>query len=201
MNRRQKLASATAAAALSFVVMEAKTVQAATVTYDFTVDVTSGPLTGTQPSGSFSYNDSTLTGTGLETLGVAQGLSVAFNFLGKTYKETNDIEFPEFPIVQFQERKLLGLNFTAFYGPSFQTIGIGNTVDVAAGLIGSGGGSVFAYDTEPSVQFEGVGKVTYSARPVPEPVSVAGLSALGIGFLLKRKISHRKIKATADVAR
>ena len=180
--------------------MEAKTVQAATVTYDFTVDLTSGPLIDTQPSGSFCYDDSTLTGSGLETLGIDQGLSVALNFLGKTYNETNDIEFPDFPIVQFQDRKLLGLSFTAFYKPAFQTIGIGDTVDVSAGLIGSGGGSIFAYDTEPSVEFEGVGNVTYTARPVPEPASIAGLSALGL-VLLKRGKSRSKVKATADIVR
>lgn len=196
MSIHQKLAVATAAAALSYAVIDAKPVQAATITYDFTVDVTSGPLTGNQSSGFFSYDDSILTGSGLETIGADDGLSVSFNFLGKTYNETNDIDFPDYPIVQFQDRKLLGLNFAVFYAPSFQTFGIADTVDVATGSLGSGGGNIFAYDTDPSVQFEGLGNVTYSPRPVPEPVSVVGV--LGLGFLLKKVASRRKVKATAD---
>lgn len=202
MSSYQKLALATTAAILSFAVVGTKTAQAAIISYDFTVDVTSGSLNGSQPSGSFSYDDSTLTGSGLETLGVDKGLSVSFNFLGKTYKEIDDIEFPEYPLVQFQDRKLLGLNFTA-YSPSSQFFGIGDTVDLSAGLIGPGGGNVFAYNTNGSSnQFEGVGKVTYSARPVPEPASVAGIGALGLGFLLQKKVaSRRKVKATADIIR
>lgn len=200
MSIYQKLTVATATAVLSLAAMEAK-IQAATITYDFTIDVTSGPLTDTEPSGFFSYDNSTLTGTGLEALGVNQGLSIAFNFLGDTYNETNDIDFPAFPIVQFQDRQLLGLSFVAFYAPFFQTIGIGDTVDVSIGEIGRGGGSIFAYDTDPSVGFEGVGEVTYTARPVPEPSSVAALSALGLGFLLKRVASRRQIKATEHIGK
>lgn len=52
-----KLAVATAGAALSLAVMGAQPAGAATITYDFTVGVTSGPLTGNQYSGFFSYDD------------------------------------------------------------------------------------------------------------------------------------------------
>ena len=124
MSIYQKLAVATATAALSLAAMEAKTVQAATIIYDFTVDVTSGPLTGTQSFGSFSYDDLALTGTGLETLGVNEGLSISFDFLGKTYNETNDIGSPDYPIVQFQDQSLLGLNFFVYYAPSFQSFAV-----------------------------------------------------------------------------
>lgn len=198
MSIYQKLAVATATAALSLAAMEAKTVQAATIVYDFTVDVTSGPLTGTQYFGSFSYDDLTLTGTGLETLGVDEGLSISFDFLGKTYNETSDIDLPDYPIVQFQDQSLLGLNFNVFYGSSFQSFAIANEVDASTGAVGSGGGNVFAYDTDPSVAFEGLGTVTY--QPVPEPISVVGLSVLGLGCLLKKKVrSSRKRKATVDI--
>lgn len=202
MSSHQKWAVATAAAALSLVVMEAEKAQAATITYDFTVNVTSGSLTGTQPSGFFSYDDSTLTGVGLETVGVNEGLAISFNFLGETYDETDDIEAPDYPILQFQDSSLLGLNFNVFYAPSFQSFAIADEVDVAIGAIGTNGGSIFAYDTDPSVGFEGLGTVTYSARPIPEPGSVAGLGILGLGFLLKKRVaSSQKRKAMVDTVR
>ncbi len=198
MSIHQKLAVATATAALSLAAMEAK-IQAASSIYDFTVDVTSGPLSGTQSFGSFSYDDVALTGTGLETLGVNEGLSISFDFLGETYDETNDIDLPDYPIVQFQDRSLLGLNFNVFYGSSLQ-FAIANEVDVSTGAVGLDGGNVFAYDTDPSVVFEGLGTVTY--KQVPEPSAVAGLSVLGLGFLLKKKVtSSRKRKATVDLVR
>lgn len=196
MSSYQKLAVTTAAAALSFAVMEAKPVQAATIIYDFAIDVTSGPLIGSQTSGFFSYDDSTLTGNGVETLGVNEGLSVSFNFLNETYNETDDIGFSSSPIVQFQDRNLLGLNFNVFYGSSLQ-FAIADEVDVSTGAVGLGGGNLFAYDTDPSAAFEGLGTVTY--RQVPEPGSVVGLSVLGLGFLLKKVTSSRKRKATVGI--
>lgn len=199
MTMYQKLTVAAAAATLSFAAMEAKS-QAATITYDFTVDVTSGPLSDTQPFGFFTYDDSTLIGSGLETLGVDQGLSISFNFLNKTYDETDDIGFPTYPTVQFQDSDLLGLSFVTFYAPSFQTFGIGNEVDISTGVIGSGGGNIFAYDTDPSIEFEGLGTVKYSPRPVPEPNTVVGLGALGLALLLKR-VTSRKTKAMVDTAK
>lgn len=200
MSIYQKLAVATATATLSLAAMEAK-IQAATIIYDFTVDVTSGPLSGTQSFGSFSYDDLALTGTGLETLGVNEGLSISFDFLGETYNETDDIgSLNNYPIVQFQDQSLLGLNFNVFYSPSFQSFAIADEVDVSMGAVGLGGGNVFAYDTDPSVEFEGLGTVTY--QQVPEASSVVGLGVLGLGFLLKKKVtSSRKRKATVDIVR
>jgi len=198
MSSRQKLAIFTAAAAL-IAVIDTQTAKAATITYDFTVDITSGPLTGTQPTGFFSYDDASLTGVGLETVGLNDGLSISFNFLGETYSETDDAGVPDYPIVQFQDRSLLGLNFNVFYAPSFQSFAIADEANVSTGEIGLGAGNVFAYDTDPSVQFEGLGTVTYSARPIPEPSSVVGLSVLGLGLILKRGTFCRKRKATVEI--
>ena len=49
----QKLGFAIAGTVLSLGVMEALSVQAATITYDFNVNITSGPLLGNQYSGFF----------------------------------------------------------------------------------------------------------------------------------------------------
>ncbi|WP_368041820.1 hypothetical protein [Nostoc sp. TCL240-02] len=58
----------------------AKPTQAALVNYGFTVNATSGDNPG-QYFGSFQYDDSTLTSIGEETLGVSNGLSIAFDYL------------------------------------------------------------------------------------------------------------------------
>lgn len=181
MKLRQKLAFATAGVVLSFAV-EANSMKpalAATITYDFTVDVTSGSLAGTQSSGFFSYDDSTLEGIGLETLGVNEGLDISFEFSGKTYNETDDIYFPNFPMVQFQDSSLLGLSFLADDSEFAFRIGTSNPdPDVF-------GGDEFRYGARPDVDGEGV--VSYSSRPVPEPSAVTGLAVV-VGLLLRKKL-------------
>lgn len=184
MKLPQKLAFATAGVVLSCAAMEAnfmKPALAATITYDFTVDVTSGSLAGIQGSGFFSYDDSTLKGIGLETLRANGGLDISFEFSGKTYNETDDINFPNFPMVQFQDSSLLGLSFLAEEpGFAFQ-IGTPNPApDVF-------GGDEFIYGVRPDIDGEGV--VSYSSRPVPEPSTLSGLAVIGLGLLLRKKLS------------
>lgn len=86
-------------------------VQAAPVTYDFTVTVTTGTLAGKSFNGSFSYDDAQLKGEGTETLGVAQGLSVCMNYIGGQYREKDDSSYPTFPKLIFENGKITQLNF------------------------------------------------------------------------------------------
>lgn len=68
MKLYQKLVVATAVSTF-FAVMEASPLQAATITYDFKADVTSGSLLGQTFTGFLSYDDSALTGVGSEFFG------------------------------------------------------------------------------------------------------------------------------------
>ena len=205
MNIYQKLAIATTGTALTLVTVEANPVQAAIVTYNFDVDVATGSLAGTQGSGFFSYDDSTLTGNGLESLGVSDGLSISFDFLGRTYTEADEAEEPddeeEFPFVNFRDGNLLGLNYLVDNRPSLLFAFAGEEVDVEAGRIGDLGGNVFVYDASNLPippggvfsPFEGVGTVTY--QPVPESGSSLGILSFGIlgaSLLLKRNINTKK---------
>lgn len=156
-------------------------VQAATVTYDFTIDLTTGSLANTESFGFFSYDDSTLTGIGLETLGVNKGLSVSFDFLGKTYYETDENSFPDFPIVQFQDRSLLGIAFLVQEQTGF-AFGI-STSNPDPNVFA---GNQFIYGYRPGI--DGGGVVKYSLRSVFEPSAMSGLAVLGFGLLLKRKV-------------
>lgn len=71
---------ALAAAAISFV----PAAQATPVNYNFTVDVTTGPLAGSVENGSFSYDSNSVVPDGFNS---ASGLLTAFNFMfnGMTY--------------------------------------------------------------------------------------------------------------------
>lgn len=185
MNLYQKLAIATVNAALSFTILKANSALAANLTYDFTVDLTSGSLTDQQYSGFVSYDDSTLTGTGLETLGVRQGMSISFNFLDETYDETSDLDFPSYPLLEFQDGSFSGLTFLALnesgFGFQFSTQNLSEL-----------GGDLFLYGKVPTVDGRGVTK--YSLRSVPEPSLTLSSAFMGFGLLLKKKLASKKKK-------
>ncbi|WP_017315627.1 hypothetical protein [Mastigocladopsis repens] len=100
-----------ATAALSTAVITTSQAQASTVTYDFTVNVTKGSLAGKSYNGTFSYDDSTLKGTGVEELGVSQGLTVCMNYFGRNYSETDDHDYPALPKLVFENGKIKQLDF------------------------------------------------------------------------------------------
>ncbi|MEJ1933248.1 PEP-CTERM sorting domain-containing protein [Nostoc sp. NIES-2111] len=161
-------------AAISFAAVEAIPTQAATIKYKFTANVTSGSNPG-EYLGSFQYDDSFLTGLGLETLGIEDGLKVTFNYLGETFTEEDDADFDAYPIVSFDDGKILGLNY--FVADKFTIAGDLDTPDV--------GGNIF-YVIDESVNATAVGTVTYSR--VPEPLAIGGTAiAATAGLFIKRK--------------
>lgn len=95
----------------STAVIAASQAYASPITYDFTVNVTQGSLAGKSFSGTFSYDDSTLKGIGAEELGVAEGLTICMNFLGRNYNETNDSSYPTLPKLVFEDGKIKRLDF------------------------------------------------------------------------------------------
>lgn len=171
-------------AAISFAAVEAIPTQAATIKYKFTANVTSGSNPG-EYLGSFQYDDSFLTGLGLETLGIEDGLKVTFNYLGETFTEEDDADFDAYPIVSFDDGKILGLNY--FVADKFTIAGDLDTPDV--------GGNIF-YVIDESVNTTAVGTVTYSR--VPEPLAIGGTAiAATAGLFIKRK---KKVTKTTLVA-
>jgi hypothetical protein len=125
---------------LSFTTIEAYPRQAATLTYDFIVNIASGFLSGKQFEGFFSYDNSTLTGIGSEEVGVNEGLSINFEFLDVIYTEANDFNFPLYPRVLFEDGRLAGLDFEAFNSQvSYQIIrNFGNNSSFFSYLIEDG---------------------------------------------------------------
>ncbi len=178
----------TASLSLSVVAIQSKSIEAATITYDFSVGVTTGALAGNSYDGSFSYDDSTLIGIGGETVGVEEKLSINFEFLGKTYTETDDNNFAfNFPQVEFKDGSLVGLQYlvTDVLNGSISSFAIfGDNPD------GLGGGDKFSYVNENSVEVS-EGSVIYSLKSpstsVPEPNIVLGLGVIGFGWLYSKR--------------
>ncbi|MFM7905424.1 MAG: PEP-CTERM sorting domain-containing protein, partial [Microcystis sp.] len=124
-------------------------------------------LTGQTFSGTFSYDNSLLTGLGFEFLDVSQ---VNLNFLGSTFTALNA---DSNPTVEFLDGILLGLNFsTSSFTPEFSLIPASGSTEATFSYIG--------------INDSGSGPVQYVL--IPEPSTVLGIIALGIGgFLVGRK--------------
>ncbi|HEY9633864.1 MAG TPA: hypothetical protein V6D14_10685 [Coleofasciculaceae cyanobacterium] len=173
----------TAGTDLSLTTIEANVTQAATVTYDFIVNVTSGCLSGKQFEGYFSYDSSTLRGIGSEEVGAQEGLSINFEFLDVLYTEANDLDFSLYPRLLFEDGNLAGLDFEAFNnGVSYQIIrDFGNRSSFFSYLLQEG-----------ETTRAGSGSVTYilrkdSSTPVPEPNLIEELNVLDFDWLLEQK--------------
>jgi hypothetical protein len=171
-----------ALAAISVAGVGAKPAKAALLTYNFTVNATSGSNPG-EYFGSFQYDGSALTSVGLETLGVENGLAVTFNYLGTNYTEADDIDFDSFPIVSFNNGQVLGLSY--FVADQFVIASDINTPDV--------GGDRF-YVVEQSVNTTEVGTVSYAK--VPEPLAISGTAIASVmGLWIQRKKKVTKVTA------
>lgn len=105
-----KLSVAIATTLLSTVVTVTQA-YAVPVTYDFTITVTKGGLAGNSFNGSFSYDDAKVKGKGVEKLGITEGLTTCLNYLGRTYRETDDTSYPNFPTLRFEDGKITQLDF------------------------------------------------------------------------------------------
>ncbi|MBN3924681.1 PEP-CTERM sorting domain-containing protein [Nostoc sp. NMS4] len=161
-----------------------KPTQAALVNYGFTVNATSGSNPG-QYFGSFRYDDSTLTGLGEETLGVNNGLSILFDYLGTQYTEASDFDYPSSPVVSFTNGNLSRLSYLVedrFF--------IGND-PVNPNTGGTKFYSILSADLLSTTE---VGTVTYSkSTTVPEPMTLGGIaiaSTIALGMKRKKKLSR-----------
>ena len=144
-------------------------VNAATITYDIEVNNLDGSLSGDSFTGSFSFDDDSLLGSGDEFISVD---NLSFDFLGTTYTENDD-------------NSVLGAEATFFDG---EFLGLSYSTDVEFSFVPgffSLSDSFFAYDLG-SVD-NGTGDITYTLRPsnpdpnpVPEPATIIGLLTTAI---------------------
>lgn len=190
------LAVATAAAGITL--GAASSAEAATYRFQATLSeslfLTGAPEIGIEPRPDFyrgliSFDDSSLTGMGLESLGVDANLEVALAEDPRVNQDI-DIRFPEFPQVSFQDGEFLGLDWYAVYHP-FTNVPEqnypGDFVRISGTELTDGFDPTFyTPEDEPRSPVIGFGTVAY--EKVPEPVSVVGLAiaALSASLLLKK---------------
>ncbi len=86
-------------------------IEAKPVTYDFTINVVEGSLKGNTYNGFFSYDDEELTGKETETINAENGLKVCMNFFDQIHNETKDVDYPQYPVLIFNQGKPETLDF------------------------------------------------------------------------------------------
>lgn len=203
MSIYQKLVVATTSIAISLITIESNPAKAATITYDFTVDIVESELLNNNlvVSGFFSYDDSTTEGTGSETIPVILATHI-----------TRTQEYPNSPGAIITSDDPYGGG-----GPA--------VINEANVLLENGIFAGFQWDLiirryefyidneeykdlyfatlpcqDPLEQFcRQTGIVSYTLREepsasVPEPNVLAGFSLLGLSLLLKKKVNLKANK-------
>lgn len=192
MNKSQKCICAIASMILSFSVIPAKPTQAATITYDLTIDFDAGSLAGKSYKGFYSYDPALIQlnelGEPLSVTDFDYSLSGFQDILNSTIQAKNltvnrlEVFFysgnennPGLLIEAFDKPLLTNVYF---YLSSFVTETVGKNI-FGVGDSGSGDG------------FISLGKVTQQKRSVsvPESSTILGLVVVGsIGLLMKRRL-------------
>jgi len=177
----------------------AQSAQAATYQFQATLSeslfLTGAPEIGREPTpdfyrGLFSFDDSLLTGIGLESLGAEANLEVSLTEDPRV-NQSIDIRFPEFPQVNFQDGELLGLDWYAVYHPFTNVPELnypGDFVRISNDQLTDGFDPTFYTPAdEARAPVLGFGTVAYTE--VPEPGSALGfaIAMLGAGFLVKKQ--------------
>jgi len=150
-------------------VLGASAATAATVTGTFTVENLDPTLTiDAVYSGSYSYDDASLTGSDEEAVEV---LSFSFDFEGMNYNNSNKADGTLIEAIFF-DGEFLGINAEF---ENFDLLpGFFDTTD-----------ALFAYEI-PDVG-AGTGDIFYSSTPIPTPALLPGLVGMGVAALRKKR--------------
>ncbi|MDJ0797380.1 MAG: PEP-CTERM sorting domain-containing protein [Calothrix sp. MO_167.B12] len=185
----QKFAVTAASLALTFSVVDLRPAEA--VNFNFSGEIDSGALSGEKFQGSFSYEESLVTGTGnfffQEYIPVS---NLQFDFLGETFTEADDIYGG--PEVAFVANNLMGLSYNINNATAgtiqFNFSFVPGFTDISQ--------SYFTYASTNATG--GTGSVTFTKQvngtPVPEPFTILGTAVvLGFGVLLQKE-AGKKVK-------
>ena len=166
INSWQNAAAIASGVVLSLAVQQINPAQAAIVTYNLAGTIQNGLLTGQAFSGTFNYDNSPLTGSGFEALDASQ---VNLNFLGSTLTAA---DADSIPTVEFTNGGFLGLNFSASSStPEVYLIPAFGITVATFSYIGT------SDDGSGAIQYT----VVSAPTTIPEPSTVLGLIALGVG--------------------
>ncbi len=154
--------------------------QAALVQFDFSAPVTAGAFAGEVGTGSLRFDDAF---GGFVSPGAGNGsLEIDFTFGGQTFHETNDQDFPNFPLVTLFDGLPVAIDFVladGFSGVDFANHAIGLIALQGALLPGAGGRLQAPIDIQPAQQ----------ELPEPTTYALAGVGLLALG--LSRRPTRR----------
>ena len=185
-NNLQQFALTISSLILSIAIIDARPAEA--VDFKFNGEVDSGALAGEKFQGSFSYDESLVTGTGdfffQEYIPVS---NLEFDFLNSTFTESDGI-----PEVAFDGSNLMGLSFNVNNATA------GNIQLDFSFVPGFFDISESFFTYAPTTGNAGTGSVMFTEQKidvpqsVPEPTTILGTTlALGLGSLLKKKTGNR----------
>lgn len=160
-------------------------IASASTLINFETTVQSGDFTGTIGTGTLSYDDTILDGSGYGYFypNDPSSFNLSFNVFGQTFTTVNDADFPDYPEFEINNFELDYLSFlVSESGPNNTSI---NKAGIDAFLIDSfftlGNDGIYRGDLY-------VDGVVVSAVPVPAAAWLFGTGLLGlIGFSRRKK--------------
>lgn len=145
----------------------------ATTTFDLDVEVLLGDFTGTTGTGSFSFDESLIGGSGSESLGPDQ-FTLELTVFGQVFTEDDDVDFPDYAQLLFEDGLPIAIDFIVegiIIAPGVENFGMLDIMPTKEGYYGE------------LIVNDGIGEV-----PIPPSVWLMSGGIIGIIGIARRKV-------------